>query len=660
MSLRCTLLTLAISLVYLVPTFGQRQQFLPGPSFTPDAVLSGSSLAGWHTLGQAKWQLKNGNLNGDAGPSGSGGWLVMDHSFQDVALFTRFLCATGCDAGILFRIQKLPDGGMKGTYASLSDGSSVKYFEVTTDSSGKITERTPLASGGGKMRVAAPRTPVQPRQSAPRTPNPYSPYGLTPGVTYPYSKPDTDLYSAQWNDLELIFDANILRGDQNNGRESGGIAESSAGYGPIAFYVGGKGGIQLKQVAYKDLSMHYREAEYTAPEFHRQTLNTFYYSWSNAVADFNQDGIPDIATGPYIYYGPDYTRSSEIYLAETVNPSTGWATKAWLQFAGDFTGSGWPDVLNCKFIDADMGCYLYVNPKGEHRRWDVFRVLDKFDSERALLRDVDGTGKMAVVYTADGYVRYAQPDPANPTGSWIVHNVSERGYGNAHGIGVGDVNGDGRADILTAYGWWEHPATDTAGTSWKYHPEVFGRYGTGVGGSGMAVYDVNGDGLNDIVTVLAAHGWGLAWFEQKRDAKGNISFVRHLIMDSPNTKPANAGGVAFSEAHGDTLADMNGDGIPDFVVGKRYFTHLDDYADPDPYGAPVLYWYETVRDPKSPGGARFVPHLIDNYSGAGSDLTAADLNHDGKMDIITATRMGTFIFWNNMTSTKTQKPAKMH
>jgi hypothetical protein len=172
-----------------------------------------------------------------------------------------------------------------------------------------------------------------------------------------------------------------------------------------------------------------------------------------------------------------------------------------------------------------------------------------------------------------------------------------------------------------------------------------------MGGSVMAVYDVNGDGLNDVVTVLDAHGWGLAWFEQKRDAQGNITFVRHILMDTLRTK--NVGGVTFTEAHGDTFGDVNGDGIPDFIVGKRYWSHRDDYLDPDPYGTPVLYWYETVRDPKAPGGARFVPHLIDNRSGAGSDILATDLNHDGKLDIVTATRFGTFIFWNRMNRTKT-------
>ena len=118
----------------------------------------------------------------------------------------------------------------------------------------------------------------------------------------------------------------------------------------------------------------------------------------------------------------------------------------------------------------------------------------------------------------------------------------------------------------------------------------------------MAVYDVNGDGLNDVVTALDAHGWGMAWYEQKRDKQGNISFVQHMIMDDLGIAKENAGGVVFSEPHAATYADMNGDGIPDFIVGKRYWSHNADYLDPNPFGPAVLYWYKTIRDPKAPGG----------------------------------------------------------
>lgn len=159
----------------------------------------------------------------------------------------------------------------------------------------------------------------------------------------------------------------------------------------------------------------------------------------------------------------------------------------------------------------------------------------------------------------------------------------------------------------------------------------------------MAVYDVNGDGLNDIVTSLNSHGWGLAWYEQKRE-NGNITFVEHMVMDDFTT--ANAGNVTFSELHGSGFGDVDGDGLTDFIVGKRYFSHLDTNLDPDPRDAPVLYWYKTVHDPKAPGGAKLVPELIDTHSGVGSDVLAVDLNRDGVLDIVTSTRFGTDIYWN--------------
>jgi len=131
-----------------------------------------------------------------------------------------------------------------------------------------------------------------------------------------------------------------------------------------------------------------------------------------------------------------------------------------------------------------------------------------------------------------------------------------------------------------------------------------------------------------------------------------------MVMNDLSSK--NAGDAAFSELHGTGSADVDGDGIPDFIAGKRYLSHLDTNIDPDPRGAPVLYWYRTVRNPKAPGGAELIPELIDTHSGVGSDLVAQDLNQDGHVDIIVSTRFGTYIYWGRGTRVRAKNKAGAH
>jgi len=620
------------SLVLLITVLAAEMAFASGPSFKPDVRFTGSTTRGWHTFGNAKWNANAGTITGM--PIGnSGGWLVLDDSYQDISFYTEFRCEEGYDTGVLLRAEKTPDG-MKGIFVSLDD-SVLDTYAVTIDSSGKIVMKDKLPRGGLLARVTPPPPPNESQ-------NENRPRPQRPSVDLPLKPPDTSLRPHEWNSVEIFFDTNTVRSFLNNGHQQGAVAEDG-GYGPIALYVGGKGAVHFRGVSYMDMSLKIRDEEKVGSNFRKQRLSDFYYSWGTAAADFNKDGVLDIISGPYIYYGPDYRKAREIYYALASNPTTEFATDSTMEFAADFNGDGWPDVLTVMF-GGGPGIQLYINPKGEKRRWKKYAVGSNVQSEIAILRDIDGDGKPELVYSGDGRVRYAKPDPAKPTEKWIVHDVSEIGYGAGHGIGAGDIDGDGRTDIVNPYGWWEQPAAGPDSGPWIYHPFAFAHFGRGMmGGSVMAVYDVNGDGLNDVVTSLNAHGWGLAWYEQKRDASGKITFVEHMVMDDFSTR--NAGGVTFSELHGTSFADVDGDGIPDFIVGKRYFSHLDTNLDPDPRGAPVLYWYKTVRNPRAPGGAELIPHLIDTHSGVGSDVLAIDLNHDGATDIVTSTRFGTFIYW---------------
>lgn len=606
------------------------------PSFTPDGIFQGSSLAGWKHFGNAKWTASNGEITGTGD-----GLLIFDKPTQDTGVYLQFRCESDCNAGIFLRLEKKGDG-MCGVLLSMQQEELAAY-RVTLDATGKETERTKLRNAGGQIRFAPPAPP--PGSPAAR---PFSRPELPPmpdGMAAPLDRPAKGLHKEGWNDVEVLLDADILRAFFNDGGDAVSVAtEGMDGFGPFALYSGGST-VHFRAVAYKDLGRKTWGKEEVGSGFKMQRVNEFYYGWSAAAADFNHDGKLDIVSGPFVYFGPDYTESREIYPAQIVNASTNYSMDDWVEHASDFTGDGWADVLTTSHAGGGKdGAVLYVNPKGESRRWAKFTVVAPIDSEETVLADIDGDGKQELVYMGGGYMCYAKPDPAHPTDRWVVHKISEHGPWPAHGIGAGDVNGDGRMDIVGAYGWWEQPAQGVAEAKWKYHAAPFGRWGrTSAGGAKIGVYDINGDGLPDVVTSMQAHGWGISWFEQKRSSDGEISFVPHVVMD--RTAKDSAGGVVFTEPHASTIADVDGDGIPDFIVAKRYWSHLDDFYDPDPYGAPVLYVYRTVRDKTAPGGARFVPELVHNYSGGGSDVLARDLNGDGVMDLVTSTRSGTYIFW---------------
>jgi hypothetical protein len=436
----------------------------------------------------------------------------------------------------------------------------------------------------------------------------------------------------------------------------GGNAPDTVGkYGPIALYVGGTAPASFKDLAYADLNARPYEDEKVGTNFRMRKLSEFYYGYSAAIADIDKDGNQDVISGPIIYYGPSFNVGREYYAGITYNPTSEWPIASMVNLAYDWTGDGWIDMLNMSG-NAGVGTgTLAINPRGENRRWDLAPVMvppaGTIGNEETLLKDIDGDGKPELIHTGQNTLRYSKADPANPTGPWIVKTISEPGpwgVNIGHGMGIGDINADGRADYVTTYGWWEQPPAGNTGL-WTHHPEQFGRWGASQGGAGGAeigIYDVNGDRLNDVVSAMEGHGFGLAWWEQKKDAAGKITFVQHTIMDTA-LDATNAGGVWFTQPHAVTFADMDRDGIQDMIVGKRHHSHFQ-YADPDNWGMPVLYWYRTVRNARAPGGAEFVPNLISNRSGVGSHIGLGDLDKNGTTDIAVSGASGTFVFFNNI------------
>lgn len=385
--------------------------------------------------------------------------------------------------------------------------------------------------------------------------------------------------------------------------------------------------------------------------FEKQQLTNEFWSEGACFADVNRDGHMDVVSGPFWYEGPDFKKRHEYAPATRVSKSRRGGEDVefpgfkgalgneneysdnFFAFAHDFNGDSWTDILIVGFPGAET--WWYENPKGEPGHWKRHLALDVTDNESPTFQDLTGDGKPELICSSKGYYGYAVPNWENPTEPFTWHPISpNKNYHRfTHGLGVGDVNGNGRLDLLEKDGWWEHPASLEGDPEWKHHPWNFG-----TGGAQMYAYDVNGDGLNDVITSLAAHGYGLAWFEQYRE-DGEIRFREHIIM---NKEPhENRYGVRISQLHAMELVDMDGDGIKDIVTGKRFWAH-GPTGDPEPGAAPVVYWLQLQRH--SDGSVDWVPHLIDDDSGVGVEVVVEDYTGNGHPDVLVGNKNGVFVF----------------
>ena len=375
-----------------------------------------------------------------------------------------------------------------------------------------------------------------------------------------------------------------------------------------------------------------KEKAYWLHRFDRIHLDETFYSEGATFGDVSGDGVPDIISGPHWYEGPSFEKKHEYSPPRPF--STAVYSDNFFAFVHDLDQDGAKDILIIGFPGKDAS--WYVNPRAKGGHWRRHVVFDQVDNESPTFADLTGDGKPELVCCTKGYFGYAEPDWDHPEKKWKFTAISRgRKVGRfTHGLGFGDINGDGRNDVMERQGWYEQPASLDGDPLWKYHPYPFS---SGRGGAQMYAYDIDGDGDGDVITSINAHGWGLVWHENVKK-EGETTFVEHRIMGS--LPEHNRYGVNFSQLHAIDLVDMDGDGLKDIVTGKRYWAHQG--KDPGGSDAPVVYWFRLVRE--ASGQVDFVPYRVDDRSGVGTQVVAGDVNGDGLPDVVVGNKQGTFVF----------------
>ncbi|HUT91691.1 MAG TPA: VCBS repeat-containing protein [Thermoguttaceae bacterium] len=351
-----------------------------------------------------------------------------------------------------------------------------------------------------------------------------------------------------------------------------------------------------------------------------------------AVADVNRDGKPDIIAGTHWYAAPDFLPRP---VRDIPQVSLGFAPDDFYANNGDHAydvdGDGWIDVVSGGWTESEL--YWYKNPGKEGLekgwKWEPQLLVDaRAQNEAFHLLDVDGDDVPEIVVHC-----WVQKDPLvawklakTPDGKPTVNRIVLGENGSGHGYAVGDVNGDGRDDVLCAVGWYERPKGDPLAKPWKLHPETALRTAS----SPFLVVDVNRDGRNDLVWAKG-HDYGVYWWEQgEPKPDGTTTWTEHLIDKS------------WSQAHSMAWADLDGDGHGELVTGKRVRGHGG--RDPGADEPACLYYYswdasanKFVRHPIGPPGEGV---------GTGMQICVADLTGDGRPDVAVAGKTGTYLMVN--------------
>ncbi|HTD54220.1 MAG TPA: VCBS repeat-containing protein [Silvibacterium sp.] len=379
-----------------------------------------------------------------------------------------------------------------------------------------------------------------------------------------------------------------------------------------------------------------------------------------SLLDMNGDGFPDLLSGAYWYENPGAQGGQwKRHQFRTVGTHGEFVSDCG-EWIVDVDHDGLPDLVTTGWIA--NGVWWYRNPGTQAtmsgQMWKAEKITDSYDTEGGAFFDINGDGKPDLAlahYNRSGvlWIDFSKDKPS-------VHHLGGKEQ-DGHGIGVADINGDGKADVLTPHGWFEQ--IDADDDQWKWH----GDWDIGDTGFPILGYDVNHDGKMDLI-YGQGHGYGLYWLEQAGTPDKPL-WIRHTIDES------------FSQSHAVLLADIDGDGEPELITGKRYRGHNGD--DPGSYDPLVVFAYKlptqaqlatakygstetapgavaTMRVASPAADPVFMRYdlSVNGTATAGTQFIAADLDKDGDLDIASAGKLGVHVLENLKISNNVPKTTR--
>jgi hypothetical protein len=372
------------------------------------------------------------------------------------------------------------------------------------------------------------------------------------------------------------------------------------------------------------------------PKWKQHTINGKSEYEAAGVFDADNDGKLDIVAGDTWYQAPEW---KPYHIRDVTRVGTYYNDFSTLPL--DVNGDGNTDFITCSYFGKNVG--WVENPGKAGAPWTYHEVDVPGNIEAAWMVDLSGDGVPDFLpNTVNVVVCYDVVKKSDGKGvEFVKRNLGAQAAG--HGVGSGDVNGDGRRDLLTPKGWFEAKADPF--DLWPWHPD----WQIGATGIQILARDVDGDGLSDVVYGMG-HDYGLFWLRQTKGASGERIWTKQVIDNS------------IASVHTLLWADIDGDGrAHELVTGKRVYAHE---IEPGATDGSLVAWYafdpvaknwtrhvifqgEPAKNAPAKGSdRRALKDFPPGTAGTGLQLTAIDIDRDGDIDLVCPGKSGLYLFEN--------------